>query len=259
MAETRQTALVTGASSGIGLEICRALAEQGFDLILVARNEAKLAELAGELAEQHPIDAKPFAADLTQPGAAQQIYDKLASQATHVDVLVNNAGFGAHGAFVELALQRQLDMIAVNITALTALTRLFLPNMRARRRGRILNVASTAAFQPGPNMAVYYASKSYVLSFSEALAEELTGSGVSVTCLCPGPTKTAFATGAEMEGSLLFRLLPSDARGVARQGVAAMLAGKRLIVPGILNKVMAFSVRLTPRPLILKIVKRLQP
>ena len=259
MAETRQTALVTGASSGIGLEICRALAEQGFDLILVARNEAKLAELAGELAEQHPIDAKPFAADLTQPGAGQQIYDKLASQATHVDVLVNNAGFGAHGAFVELALQRQLDMIAVNITALTALTRLFLPNMRARRRGRILNVASTAAFQPGPNMAVYYASKSYVLSFSEALAEELTGSGVSVTCLCPGPTKTAFATGAEMEGSLLFRLLPSDARGVARQGVAAMLAGKRLIVPGILNKVMAFSVRLTPRPLILKIVKRLQP
>lgn len=259
MAETRQTALVTGASSGIGLEICRALAEQGFDLILVARSEAKLAELARELGGQSAINAKALAADLTQPGAAQQICDKLTSQGTRIDMLVNNAGFGAHGAFAALPLQHQLDMIAVNITSLTALTRLFLPDILARRQGKILNVASTAAFQPGPNMAVYYASKSYVLSFSEALAEELTGSGVSVTCLCPGPTKTAFAAGAEMEGSLLFRLLPSDARSVARQGVAAMLAGKRLVVPGVLNKIMAFSVRVTPRPVILKIVKQLQP
>jgi uncharacterized protein len=259
MAETRQTALVTGGSSGIGLEICRALAEQGFDLILVARSEGKLTELARELGGQSAISARALAADLTQLGAAQQIYDKLTSQGTRVDVLVNNAGFGAHGAFAALPLQRQLDMIAVNVTSLTALTRLFLPDMLARRQGKILNVASTAAFQPGPNMAVYYASKSYVLSFSEALAEELTGSGVSVTCLCAGPTKTAFAAGAELEGSLLFRLLPSDARSVARRGVAAMLAGKRLVVPGALNKIMAFSVRVTPRPIILKIVKQLQP
>jgi uncharacterized protein len=259
MAETRRTALVTGASSGIGLEICRALAEQGCDLILVARSEAKLTEFARELGGQHPINAKALAADLTQPGAAQQIYDRLTSQGTRIDALVNNAGFGAHGAFAALPLQRQLDMIAVNITSLTALTRLFLPDMLTRRAGKILNVASTAAFQPGPNMAVYYASKSYVLSFSEALAEELTGSGVSVTCLCPGPTKTAFASGAEMEGSLLFRLLPSDARSVAHLGVDAMLAGKRLVVPGVLNKIMAFSTRVTPRPVILKIVKQLQP
>lgn len=250
---------MTGASSGIGLELCRALAEHRFDLILVARNEATLAELAQELGLQHAITAKALAADLTEASAAQQIYDKLTSQGTRIDVLVNNAGFGAHGVFAALPLQRQLDMIAVNITTLTALTRLFLPDMLERRQGRILNLGSTAAFQPGPNMAVYYASKSYVLSFSEALAEELAGSGVSVTCLCPGPTKTEFAATAEMEGSLLFRLAPSDARVVARQGIAAMLAGKTLIVPGILNKIMAFSVRLSPRVVTPKIVKQLQP
>jgi uncharacterized protein len=174
-------------------------------------------------------------------------------------VLVNNAGFGAHGAFAALPLQLQLDMIAVNISAVTALTRLFLPEMLERRQGKILNLASTAAFQPGPNMAVYYASKSYVLSLSEALAEELAGSGITVTCLCPGPTKTEFAATADMLGSILFRLAPSDARAVAQQGIAAMLAGKRLLIPGVLNKMMAFSVRLTPRALMPKIVRQLQP
>ncbi len=258
MAETRPTALVTGASSGIGLEICRALAENGFDLRLVARSEAKLAELAQELARLHAISAVPLVADLAEPGAPQRIYDELRSAGTQIDALVNNAGFGAHGAFAALPLQHQLEMIAVNVTALTALTRLFLPDMLARKQGRILNVGSTAGFQPGPNMAVYYATKAYVLLFSEALAEELAGSGVSLTCLCPGPTKTQFAATADMEKSLLFHLLPSDARGVARQGVAAMLAGKRLVIPGPLNKVLAFSARLTPRAVMPKIVSRLQ-
>jgi short-subunit dehydrogenase len=259
MAEPRQTALVTGASPGIGLEFCRALAENGFDLVLVARNEAKLAQIAQELIAQHAIDAKVLATDLAEAGAPQRIYDKLRSDGTRVDALVNNAGFGAHGAFASRPLQRQLEMIAVNITALTALTRLFLPDMPERRQGRILNVASTAGFQPGPNMAVYYASKSYVLLFSEALAEELAGSGVSLTCLCPGPTKTRFAATAEMEKSLLFRLLPSEARTVARQGIAAMLSGKRLVIQGVLNKILAFSGRTTPRAIMPKIVKQLQP
>ncbi|HKH81505.1 MAG TPA: SDR family oxidoreductase [Methylovirgula sp.] len=259
MAGTRQTALVTGASSGIGLELCRGLAERGFDLILVARNEARLTALSEEVSTQHAVTAKPLVFDLAEPGAPQQIYDKLKTQGTRIDVLVNNAGFGAHGAFAALPLQRQLEMIAVNITALTALTRLFLPDMLERRQGKILNLASMTAFQPGPNMAVYYASKSYVLSLSEALAEELVGTGVSVTCLCPGATKTGFAATAEMEGSLIFRIAPMDARSVARQGIAAMLAGKRLLVPGVLNRMMVFSVRLAPRALVPKIVKQLQP
>ncbi|MGC2140751.1 MAG: SDR family oxidoreductase [Methylovirgula sp.] len=258
MAETRPTALVTGASSGIGLEICRALAENGFNLVLVARSEAKLAQLARELAAQHAITAEPLVADLAEPSAPQQIYDKLKSAGTRIDALVNNAGFGARGAFASLPLQHQLEMIAVNITALTALTRLFLPDMLTRKQGRILNVASVAGFQPGPNMAVYYASKAYVLLFSEGLAEELAGSGVSLTCLCPGPTKTQFAATADLNKSRLFQLLPSEAGPVARQGVAAMLAGKRLVIPGVLNKVLAFSGRLTPRFVMPKIVKQLQ-
>lgn len=258
MAETRPTALVTGASSGIGLGICRALAEDGFDLVLVARSEAKLTQLAQELAARHAIRAIPLVADLAEPGGPQRIYDKLSLAGTQIDVLVNNAGFGAHGAFAALPLQQQLEMIAVNITALTALTRLFLPDMLTRKQGRILNVGSTAGFQPGPNMAVYYASKAYVLLFSEALAEELAGTGVSLTCLCPGPTKTQFAATADMENALLFHLLPADAHKVARQGVAAMLAGKRLVIPGAFNKVLAFSARLTPRAIMPKIVRQLQ-
>src|SRR3954449_1502715 len=195
---TRPVALVTGASAGIGRELCDILAREGHDLVLVARREPELTALAGELKEKYGADARVVIADLSKARAAQGVVKELGPSA-EVDVLVNNAGFGGHGAFVERPRDVELGQIAVNVTALTDLTRLLLPGMVERRRGRILNVASTAAFQPGPFMAVYYATKAYVLSFSQAIAEELSGSGVTVTTLCPGVTETQFqqVAGAE--------------------------------------------------------------
>ena len=200
----KETVLITGASSGIGLELARLFAADGSDLILVARREAELQSLADDMAASHGISARVMTEDLSDLSAPQRIVDRLATDELELDVLVNNAGFGLRGPAAELDLQRQLDMLQVNVTALTHLTRLLLPAMIARRRGGVLNVASTAAFQPGPHMAVYYATKAYVLSFSEALAEELGGTGVTVSCLAPGPTATEFADAADMRDTLLF-------------------------------------------------------
>jgi short-subunit dehydrogenase len=183
----------------------------------------------------------------------------FASVHTPVDVLVNNAGFGLNGRFAETDLDRELAMIQVNIAALTHLTKLFLKPMVERGRGRILNVASTAAFQPGPLMAVYYASKAYVLSFSEAIAEELGGTGVTVTALCPGPTATGFAEAAEMTNSRLFKLKkPMTSMDVAKAGYRAMQRGKRIVVTGAMNKLLAQSVRISPRALVTKVTRTLQ-
>jgi len=244
------TALITGASSGIGLEIARILARDN-DVVLAARSEPALRELANELGGR----ARVVVSDLSEPAGAA----KLAAEVPEVDVLVNNAGFGDFGDFANASPERLDQMIELNVGSLTRLTRAYLPAMLERGSGRIMNVASTAAFQPGPLMAVYYATKAYVLSLSEALAEETRGSGVTVTALCPGPTASGFQAGAAMENSKLVRgrKLPSSA-SVAAFGVKAMYRGDVVAVPGLQNKVLAASVRFSPRPVIRRVVHKMQ-
>ncbi len=251
----RKTALVTGASGGIGYELSVRLAQGGYDLILVARSEDALARHAEALSERYGISARPLAQDLAVPGAAEAVAEAVPEP---VEVLVNNAGFGDFGPFAESEAERQLRMIQLNVTALTALTRRFLDGMTRRRRGRILNVASTAAFFPGPLMAVYYATKAYVLHFSEALAEELRGSGVTVTALCPGPTETSFQERAQMERSKLVQSGLMDAAAVAEAGYKGLMAGAPLVIPGWQNKVLVQSARLLPRRVVPPLIRRVQ-
>jgi short-subunit dehydrogenase len=252
-----ETVLITGASSGIGLELARCFAADGSRLVLVARKGNALEALAAELRKEHKIQAQVITADLAHPDSPTRLLAHLQSAGLKVDVLVNNAGFGAQGRFAELPLGRQLEMLQVNITSLTHLTGLLLPGMIERRHGGILNVASTAAFQPGPGMAVYYATKAYVLSFTEALAEELVGTGVTVTAVCPGPTTTNFGAAANMHTLGLVKKVSMSAEAVARQGHAAYRRGKVVVINGIGNAVPAFLVRLLPRAIVRKIAKRL--
>jgi short-subunit dehydrogenase len=250
--------LITGASSGIGRELARLYAADGAALVLIARSQDRLRELADELAANHGAEAQVVPADLSRPASPGEIAEMLAQRHIEVDVLVNNAGFGAHGTVAGLAAQRQLEVIEVNVAALTQLTALLLPGMLKRGRGAILNVASTAGFQPGPNQAVYSATKAYVLSFTEALAEEVRGSGVQVTCLAPGATDTGFAAQAGMAGTRLFRRGVMDAARVARAGHDGLQHGKTLVIPGVRNRILAFSVRLSPRALITRVAAYLQ-
>ena len=253
------TALVTGASSGIGWELARALAEDGHDLVLVSRNGPRLEKLARDLESAGNVRVRALARDLSDPAAPASIAKELATAGVAIEVLVNNAGFGVYGPFAETSGDQELDMIRLNVTAVTDLTKLFLPGMLERRRGRILNVASTAAFQPGPLMAVYYATKAYVLSFSEALANELQGSGVTVTALCPGPTITNFQKRARMERTRLFSSpLSMEARSVARAGLSGMKRGRRVVIPGIGNKLLVQSVRFSPRRLVAMVARAIQ-
>ena len=252
----RETALITGASSGIGWDLAHIMATD-FDLIVTARNQKKLEELASQLESAHGAHVHVIPADLARPQAPEEIFAEVARRGLPVDVLVNNAGFGSYGAFKSTSLQEELDMLQVNVTAVTHLTKLALRGMLERKRGRILNVASTAGFQPGPLMAVYYATKAYVISFSEAIANELKGSGVTVTCLCPGPTATEFATRADMEKSRLFMLGRMRSQDVARAGYKGMLRGKRLVIPGVMNKLVMQSVRFTPRKMVTAIAGNL--
>jgi short-subunit dehydrogenase len=244
-----ETVLVTGASAGIGRELAHCFARDGHDCVLLARSEDALQDLADTLETTHGVDAYVLPADLSVPGVADDIVADLRERGLTVDVLVNNAGFGARGTFAELEAQRQVDMIQLNVTALTHLARRLLPDMLERDRGGVLNVASTAAFQPGPYMSVYYATKAYVLSFSEGLAHEVADTNVTVTCLAPGPTDTAFMDRADMHGTRLFetasRMTPAD---VAETGYEAFRDGRTLIVPGWPNKIGAFLIRFTPRP-----------
>jgi len=252
-----QTALITGASAGIGRELARQLARDMTGIVLVARRRERLDQLADELRQKFGSQTRVIAADLADPSAPPRIIDELQAAGIQVDVLINNAGFGAAGPFCQSDLEQQLAMLQVNVRALTHLTRLVLPGMIQRRQGGIINVGSTAGFQPGPYMAVYYATKAYVLSFSEALAEELRGTGVRVTCLAPGATATEFASAAQMEDSLLFRLGAMNAAEVAQQGYAGFRRGKTLVVPGARNKFGAFAVRFVPRAWVRKLTKRL--
>jgi short-subunit dehydrogenase len=254
----RKTALVTGASSGIGLELARIFAREGYNLVLVARNADRLRQLASELEKAHGARSLILATDLTEPGAAAYVLDQTTRAGLQLDVLVNNAGFGQYGLFAENDLEECLRQIQLNVTTLTHLTRLYLPGMIERKSGRILNVASTAAFQPGPLMAVYFASKAYVLHFSEALANELNGSGVSVTCLCPGATVTEFHKRANATGQRLLKMGAMDARTVAEDGYRAMMAGKPVVISGFKNWLVAQSVRFSPRRLVTAIARKTQ-
>lgn len=253
----RQTALVTGASGGIGLELARALAREGFDLVLVARRKDELEKLAKSLEKEHGVRARAIAKDLTKPDCAEGLFRELSD--TLIDVLVNNAGVGAYGKFHEIQRERDLQQVQLNVTALVELTKLFLEPMVQRGRGRILNVGSTAGFQPGPLMAVYYATKAFVLSFSEAIATELEGTGVTVTVLCPGPTESGFQDAAKMKESGLFKSLPvADSKSVAEAGVAGLLKGRVIVVPGLMNQIGIQANRLAPRSIVRRVVKRMQ-
>jgi uncharacterized protein len=252
----RNTALITGASQGIGRDLARQYARDGYQLILVARNETKLNELADELSKQHQTKSIVIAQDLAKPDSAQLIFEKTHRENISVDLLINNAGFGYLGDFAGSDLSIYLEMIQVNVTSLTYLTHLFLPEMIKRKSGRILNVASTAAFQPGPFMAVYYASKAYVMSFSLGLREELEGTGVEVSVLCPGPTITGFQNRARIADSHLFKRMsgiPSEA--VASAAIDGLKRNKPLIIPGILNKMGVVGTRIMPRTWLAKTVR----
>ncbi|MGB8221266.1 MAG: SDR family oxidoreductase [Polyangiales bacterium] len=251
----REIALVTGASMGIGKELARIFAADGRDLVLVARSEDKLRSLADELESAHGITAHVLPADLTDPSAPSTIFASLESKGLALDYLVNNAGFGATGAFAELALELQMNMLQVNIDALVALTHLALQGMLARRKGRILNIASTAGFQPGPDMAIYYATKAFVIMFSEGIAEEVKDAGVTVTAHCPGATATNFADTAGNAKSILFKLGAAPADKVAKHAYRSMMKGKVLAIEGLINWLTAFSVRLSPRALVRKIAR----
>jgi short-subunit dehydrogenase len=248
---------VTGASSGIGLALARLFARDGYDLVLVARRAEALDRLAAEIAAAHRVTVTTHPVDLTRAESVHELVTYLEAQRIAIDVLVNNAGFGLRGPFLEQSIERQLEMIALNVTALTMLTRALLPGMRARGRGGVLNVGSTAGFQPGPFMAAYYATKAYVVSFSEALAEELDGSGVRVSCLAPGPTATDFAATAKAVSAALFSGEMMTADEVARMGYEGWKAGHALVVPGRRNRLRAFAVRLLPRATVRKAVRRL--
>jgi uncharacterized protein len=242
-----KTALITGASVGIGRDLAELFAKEGHHLILTARNKAQLDELAQKFSTEFGIQVDVIAKDLSIANAGREIFERVGELGRSVDFLVNNAGFGTHGPFAEADIASQLGMLQVNGVALTELSRLFLPGMIQRKSGRILNVASTAAFLPGPLMAVYYASKAYVLSFSEALDSELEGTGVSVTALCPGPTNTEFQKRAGISHTKLFAANTMTSMEVARIGYQAMLAGRRRVITGARNRVMITAAKFAPR------------
>ncbi len=255
--QPQQTTLITGASGGIGYELSKLFAIDGYNLILVARSTDQLNQLAADLTNAHGITVTVLSKDLSDPKAPAEIFDAVEAQGIQVDVLVNNAGFGMQGTFASASLDEMLRMLQLNIGALTTLTRLFLPGMLARKSGRILNIGSTGSFVPVPSMAVYGATKAYVLSFSEALAEELRGSGVTVTSLCPGVTYTGFQKRAGVGDPMLVRIGGMSAAEVARIGYRAMKRGQAVVVSGLFNQLMTFSIRLTPRALVRRLSQQM--
>jgi short-subunit dehydrogenase len=251
--------LITGASGGIGYELAKIFAEEGCNLVLVARSEDKLMKIKKQLERQYEILIELIIKDLSVKDAAEDIYNILLRNNVDVDILVNNAGFGDFGDFAHADWDKQYSMIQVNIAALIHMTRLFLKPMVERGYGKILNLSSTAAFQPGPFMSIYYASKAFVLSFSESLSKELDGSGVTVTALCPGPTQTGFVDAASLENSKLFKTIKvSNVEDVAIFGYKALMNGKTVAIHGFTNKLLAFGVRLIPRSLVREIMYGLQ-
>lgn len=249
------TALVTGASSGLGAEIARLLAAHGHDLVITGRDSTALAKLAEEIKATHPVTITTVAKDLAQPGTVKELVAEIAAQGRVVDILVNNAGMGVAGPLAETDVDATAQMIAVNVGALTQLTQLLLPGMMERRQGRILNIGSVVGYQPGgPGMAAYFATKSYVLALSRALARELAGSGVTVTTVSPGPIATAFGARSGFSETRVGRLVkPMEAKTVAQAAVRGLLAGRRTVLPGFLAKVLAFAGELPPRAIALEV------
>ena len=250
-----RTALITGASSGIGKALAEQFARDGYHVVLAARRVDALQALAGELRQRHGVAATVIAADLETEDGAERLFAEVKRQGLTLHALVNNAGYGSFGEFAQSELAPDMKMMQLNMNTVVVLSKLFMPDLRATR-GRIMNTASTAAFQPGPYMAVYYATKAFVLSFSEALAEELRGSGVTVTALCPGPTASGFQDKAEMHASGLVngKKLPSSDE-VATAGYKAMQRGQRVFIPGVMNWLLAQSVRFTPRRVVTALVR----
>ena len=241
-------ALITGASGGIGRELACEFARHGHNLVLVARSADKLEELAGTLSGCYDVDVRTFACDLSEEDAAERVYTFTRAEGLMVDNLVNNAGYGDQAAFVDSEWERQRGMVQVNIIALMQLTYLYGQDMREQGFGHILNLSSVAAFCAGPNMSIYYASKAFVLSFSEAVAEELRGTGITVTALCPGPTSTGFEQAANMEGSKMFSMgRPATAADVAAHGYRAMQRGRTVVYYGAFTKAVNVAARLMPR------------
>lgn len=253
-----ETVLITGASSGIGLELAKLFAADRANLVLVARSEGNLHALAAELEQKHGIETLVVPADLADPSLPPWIVDRVRDHGWQIDVLVNNAGFGEHGYFEQVAIERQMNMVQVNVASLVLLTRLLLPGMVERKRGGVLNVGSTASFVPGPTMSIYYASKAFVRSFTEALHEELRGAPLKISCLCPGPTDTGFVKEAKLQGTTIAATAVPVA-GVALAGYRGFRNNRAVVVPGLSNKLMAFSVRFVPGWLVRRIVKAIQP
>lgn len=252
-----QIALITGASSGIGWELAKVFAQHGHPVVLVARSTEKLEQLAQELHSSFRVHAFAITADLAESDAPEKIAEELRRRDMRVDILVNNAGFALEGRFAQLDLRRQLDMIQVNVAAIAHLTRIFLPEMIRRNRGGVLNVASTAAFQAGPLWAIYCATKAFVLSFTEALHEEVAGTSLRVTCLCPGPTETGFAAVAGVENSTLYTWVAGRPDLVARFGYEALQKNQAVAIPGLVNNILALSVKLAPRSVARKVAMTL--
>ncbi len=251
------TVLITGATSGIGRELAELFAKDGHRLVLTARSEDELHRVKEALESRYSARVTVIPIDLANRDAPSKLRDTLDRNGIEIDVLVNNAGFGLHGSFTETPLHDELAMIDLHIRSMTMLTKFFLPRMLEKRHGGVLNVSSTAAFQPGPYMSVYYATKSYALSFTEALAGELHGTNVLVTALCPGPTETRFSERAKLAAVKLFAggmMKPAD---VAKEGYLGYQRGRAIVIPGIRNRLLALSVRFAPRKLILSIVKYL--
>lgn len=255
----KKTALITGASGGIGLELAWIHARQGDNLVLIARNKKKLDELKAEIEKQYQLSVHTIGKDLAVKDAALEVCNELKSAGIEIEYLINNAGFGHLGAFAFNSWEKEEQMIQLNITALTQFTKLFLPAMLERGSGRIMNVASVASFMPGPYMAVYYATKAYVLSFSEAINAEVRKKGVTVTTLCPGPTASGFQQAADMQGIKMLETfkMPSS-KVVAEYGYKAMMKGKAVAIHGTLNRLMVGSLRISPRSLVVEVVGWMQ-
>ena len=251
----RKTALITGASSGIGLELSRLFAADGIDLVLVARDRARLEELAAQLRQDHGVAVRCEARDLSEPGSAARLWNDLDSASVTVDILVNNAGLGMYGALESQDPEALERMVQLNVATVTTLSRLAIPGMRARGWGRILNVGSVVGYQPaGPRMAAYYASKAFVVSFSKALAIELEGTGVSVTALSPGLTASRFEERSGASESVMFRWSPRmSAAAVAAAGYAGMMKGRKVVIPGLFPKLLAIAGELPPRWIALQV------
>lgn len=253
-----ETVLITGATTGIGYEFAKLFASKGYDLVIVGRDRVKLPKIAAGLERHYKVSVRSIRKDLTTPRAADEIYSELRIAKVQVDILINNAGVGMYGEFYQMSAVQTLKLLQLNVVALTYLTRLFMPPMLKRRSGRVLNVASTASFLPGPLMTTYYASKHYVRAFSEGLSEEVRGSGVTVSALCPGPTKSNFWKAAEAAKSPMAVGRLASASSVARLGYRGLMRGKRVIVPGWRNKLVLLAGRLLPTGLVVRAVKRYQ-